>query len=420
MNVLLMTWGSRGDVQPYLALARGLMSGGHDLRAIGPAVDEFTDLARAVGVPYLPMGPAFSGASVSAFMDRVVKVPDPILQTRSLINTFVVPALEEVYHASLEHARWADVVVSHFFQPAGRMAAEHMGRPWVSATLTHLAFGSRAYPPTPLPDLGAFINRALWDLGLRYASLLWSGGINAVRRRVGLPSLHRLAERDFYSPGLNLVGVSRHVAPPQPDWPPGTRVTGYWFLGRPNWAPPPELVGFVGQEPPPIAIGFGSMATDDGPAVTRLLVEATRRARVRAVLQAGWAGLGAGTLPPTILPVGDVPHSWLFDRVTAVVHHGGAGTTAAAIRAGVPSVFVPHISDQRAWAATVRHLGVAPPSVPRRTLSAGALARAIRAALDPGMRARAKRLGTAVRAEDGVGTAVRLIEEYVASGRAPG
>jgi sterol 3beta-glucosyltransferase len=249
--------------------------------------------------------------------------------------------------------------------------------------------------------------------------------VNRLRRRYGLRAVRNVAVEAFVSPKLNLVAVSPRVAPPPPGTPARFRWTGYWFLDRPDWRPPPELVAFLGRGPKPVAISFSSSSgffpetpltrqgTDAMKAyLSPLVVEAVERAGVLALVYPGWFD-PATPLPETIRCVGDVPHAWLFPHVAAVVHHGGAGTTAAALRAGVPAVVMPMGVDQPFWGQTVAALGVGPAPVPHQVATAERLAGAIRQAVaDGGMGARAAALGARLREEDGVGTAVRLVEQF--------
>ena len=413
MRVLIVTWGSRGDFQPYLALARGFKRAGHDVRLAAPDVAYFREAAAAQEIPFVGAGGVIDVQEVARFLDSILR-GDPVQQGRRIIEAHLAPRLEAAYRATLDHARWSDVVVAHFFQPAGRMVAEATGRPWVSGALAPM-LPTAAYPPPLVPNLGPALNRLTWWLLTEYINHQWSPPINRVRARMGLEPFRDLYRRDFFSPHLDLVGVSRHVARRPPDWPCRTHVTGYWFLERPDWSPPPDLAAFLAAGPPPVAIGFGSMVTEDRAGLTRTLVEAVRQAGERAVLQSGWAELGADDLPPSVFLAGDVPHDWLFPRARAVVHHGGAGTTAAVFRAGVPGVVVPHIADQRMWAGIAKRLGVSPDSIPRPRLTPERLARAIVAARDPTMASRAARLGELIRAEDGVGEAMRLVERMAGS-----
>jgi UDP:flavonoid glycosyltransferase YjiC (YdhE family) len=156
------------------------------------------------------------------------------------------------------------------------------------------------------------------------------------------------------------------------------------------------------------------MAGREPHALTRILIDAVLQSDQRAILQSGWAGLGDVSLPPDIYLLDSAPHPWLFPRMSAVVHHGGAGTTAESLRAGVPQVIVPHMADQPFWGSRIADLGAGPRPVPRNKLSAESLALAIQQATsDPGMRRRAAELGEKIRAEDGIGAAVNLIEDYL-------
>ena len=208
--------------------------------------------------------------------------------------------------------------------------------------------------------------------------------------------------------GPVLYGFSRHVVPLPTGRERPRHATGYWTLpAGPDWTPPPALAAFLSRPGPVVSIGFGSMAGGDPDATTALAVDAARRAGVRAVLLAGSGGLAATPETDDVFVADAVPHDWLFPRVDAVVHHGGAGTTGAAIQAGVPAVVVPFTVDQPFWASRVAALGVGPAPLPYGQLSAARLADALRqATTDKPMRDRARTLGAAVRAEDGVAAAV--------------
>jgi sterol 3beta-glucosyltransferase len=178
-----------------------------------------------------------------------------------------------------------------------------------------------------------------------------------------------------------------------------------------DWTPPPALAAFLDAGPPPVYVGFGSMAGIDPAATTRIVLDAVARAGVRAVLASGWGGIAADAAPPSVFLLDDAPHDALFPRMAAVVHHGGAGTTAAGLRAGVPGVLCPFGVDQPFWGARVQALGAGPAPIPQRKLDAVRLADAIRVAVDdPTMRGVAQRIGAAIHAEDGVGAAIECIE----------
>jgi UDP:flavonoid glycosyltransferase YjiC (YdhE family) len=280
---------------------------------------------------------------------------------------------------------------------------------------------TRAFPAMGAPPrlaLGGWVNRLTHHLA---EQLLWQ----PIRRRVnrwrrdalGLPDEARLG------PGARmrrlgvpvLYGFSRHVVPPPADWPPSVHVTGWWTLEAPvAWAPPSALARFLAEGAPPVFVGFGSMTPRNADGLTRLVLDAVARVGARVVLQRGWGGLGdatGGALPPWACVVDEIPHAWLFPRMAAVVHHGGAGTTGAALRAGVPSVVVPLFADQPFWGERVHALGVGPRPIMRPALTATRLADALRQALgDAGMRERAARLGALLAADDGVAAAVAAVD----------
>jgi UDP:flavonoid glycosyltransferase YjiC (YdhE family) len=208
-----------------------------------------------------------------------------------------------------------------------------------------------------------------------------------------------------------LCGYSPSVIAPPPDWGPDVHVTGYWFLDPPaGWSPPEALVEFLQAGPVPVFVGFGSMSSRKPEETTALILQALAQAGQRAVILPGWGGMSTTDLPETVIAVESVPFSWLFPRVAAVVHHGGAGTTSIGLRAGVPSVVVPFFGDQPYWGRLLADHGVGPSPIPRKKLTAERLAQAIRVAVtDPGMRRRATDMGAAIRAEDGVGRAVEVV-----------
>jgi UDP:flavonoid glycosyltransferase YjiC (YdhE family) len=211
-----------------------------------------------------------------------------------------------------------------------------------------------------------------------------------------------------------LNGFSQHVLPRPADWPDTCQVTGYWFLDQPHWTPPEALSRFLAAGRKPVYIGFGSMVSSNATAFTETVLEAVKRSGQRAVLATGWGALdgGEGQQDEQIFFLRHAPHDGLFPLMSAAVHHGGAGTTAAAARAGIPSVIVPFFGDQPFWAHCLHRNGVAPPALDRKSLTAGALASAMTATQEPAMVQAAAALGRRVRAEDGIGEAVRRLRAW--------
>jgi sterol 3beta-glucosyltransferase len=212
-----------------------------------------------------------------------------------------------------------------------------------------------------------------------------------------------------------LFSFSRHVVPPPPDWPESVRVTGYWFLDEgQTWQPPSRLVEFLDAGPPPVFISFGSMVGPYPADTARVVLEALARTGQRGLIVTGWGGLTVPDPPPEVHVAEFVPYDWLLPQVAAVVHHGGAGTTAAGLRAGKPTVICPFVADQPFWGRRVNALGVGPPSIPQRKLTAARLAKAIHQAVtDAPMQQRATELGAKIRAEDGIATATDHIGRYL-------
>jgi UDP:flavonoid glycosyltransferase YjiC (YdhE family) len=286
--------------------------------------------------------------------------------------------------------------------------AEKLGIPFVFSHLQPVGTPTWQLPGVMAPWIPGWLG----PVGRRAGQLLTQAAVSmpfrpvsrAVRRDLlGLPERPRPAD-----PALpRLYGFSPHVVPRPADWPASCQVTGYWFLpGAPGWTPPAPLTRFLADGPAPVCVGFGSMLGADPARLTALVVTAVRQVGLRAVLLSGWGGLGT-IAGDDVLVIDEVPHEWLFPRVSAVVHHGGAGTTAAALRAGTPAVVVPFGVDQPFWGARVAALGAGPRPIPLRGLTADRLADALRlVTADQGMQARAADLGQAIRSEDGVATAV--------------
>jgi UDP:flavonoid glycosyltransferase YjiC (YdhE family) len=217
----------------------------------------------------------------------------------------------------------------------------------------------------------------------------------------------------------SLYGYSPSVIPKPPDWDEYQHVTGYWFLdAQPDWQPPADLLRFLESGSPPVYVGFGSVSHEHPERQTRLILRALELTGQRGVLLTGWGGLTRLSASPNVFFVDNVPHAWLFPRMAAVIHHGGAGTTGAGLRAGVPNIITAFVTDQGAWADRVVQLGVGPRVPGIKQLTAEKLAEAINTAVnDSALRARAAALGEKIRAENGVARAVELIERHAADFR---
>ncbi|GAB4212071.1 MAG: glycosyltransferase [Roseiflexaceae bacterium] len=413
MHILILTLGSRGDVQPYIALGMGLRAAGYDVTLSSEA--RFAGFVEQHGLRFAPLrGELLSLLQTPEGKAALVGKGNPVKLLRQ-----VGPMLRQVLDDEWQIAQEADAVIYHPKALGGHSIAEKLGIPGILALPLPLYSPTRAFPSLLLPfdNLGGTLNQASHQLTVWLSSVSTSSVLNRWRKEVlDLPpagdplTLHG-------RPLLRLYGYSPALLPTTGDWAGHSVATGYWFLDQQAaWQPPPALLAFLRDGPPPVYIGFGSMPAQDAQANTTLVLEALERAGQRGVLASGWGGLAAAELPPSVYLLEEAPHDWLFPQMAAVVHHGGAGTTAAGLRAGVPTVICPFFGDQPFWGRRVAALGAGPQPIPQRRLTAARLAEAIRNAVgDPAIRQRAAALGDTIRAEDGVARAVKLIEQEVDS-----
>jgi UDP:flavonoid glycosyltransferase YjiC (YdhE family) len=342
---------------------------------------------------------------------------NPVRLVREMTR-LLEPLLEKGYAEAWQNTADADaILVAPTSLPLAPALREQRGTPFACAFLQpgHATseFGSWILPEPPrwLPFRGAacrLTHRLGWELLFQLAGRAYD---NARLRVLGLspgknPFAALAAER-----WPTLYGFSHSVVPRPADWGPEVELTGYWFLDRdPSWRPPAELEAFLAAGPPPICVGFGSMPSPDPAALTREVVGALERAGQRGLLLSGWGALEGVELPESVFALEAAPHDWLYPRVTAAVHHGGAGTTSAALRAGVPSMVVPFMADQWFWGRRVAALGAGPAPFPRRKIDAERFGAALRdLAENPRYREGAQRAAAALAAEDGVGRAVAAL-----------
>jgi sterol 3beta-glucosyltransferase len=412
MRVLLSALGSSGDVEPFIALAQGLIAAGHEpLLATG---EVFAERAATLGIPFKGLGPSWDEDDAQEHFARLLAQRSPIANLALVTNKLAQLQLPEV-HTLAELVRACDVVAYSPLAIATVAAARKLGKPHVSV---HFAPIHRADGYSPFgPSFGRIGNRLAWKLACAALRRATDATLNQLVVANGLAPWRDLLFDGSHSQLLDLIAVSEHVLQRDPAWPPATRMTGYWFVDEPAWIADRELEQFTST--PPVVIGFGSMMGFDARAMTEQILEAVSALQRPVVLQSGWAALGAAKLPANVRASGFVPHRWLFERAACVVHHGGAGTTAAALRAGVPQAVVWHLGDQPIWGRKVVELGVGPKACSHRNFNARWLRRAIERMLgDEPMRARAAELRRELRAEDGVACAVRLIEQACAEPKA--
>ena len=420
MQATIIAAGSRGDVQPYIALGVGLRRAGHGVRVL--ATSDFHDLIRSAKLDFFDAGG--STEAVARSMEGMLEGGN-MLRILASMGPAAERMIGQVAARGLEASQGSNVIIAGLGAlPVGCALAEKLGIGFMPAYLypfTPTSAFASVLAPLPGMRLPGWANRLSHRMAQQIMWQAFRAADTRARRQVlDLPSA------SFWGPyaGLErgeqptLCGYSPHVIPVPDDWAPSIHVTGYWFLDpSEDWRPPPDLLDFLNAGPPPVYIGFGSMVNRRPDEVAALVSQALQQCGLRAVWSSGWGGLSGIQLREDMFMTGSIPHAWLFPRMAAVVHHAGVGTTAAGLRAGVPSIAIPYFGDQPFWGQRIAALGVGPQPIPRSRLTVDGLARALQLATsDAAMQQRAARLGEAIRGEDGIGNAVRVIEDFLARG----
>ena len=410
MKIVMVGWGTTGDVYPVLALAERLLERGHQVRVCAPAL--YRDKILEVGAEFYEIGVAFDLGEFHAAMDAIIPKRDPLAMMRLIVEEGIVRRGEQWYQDCLAAMKGIDLVICHSVDIPAQEAAIRNGIPWLTVTYCPAIIKSLDFAPYPFPNWGRAFNAIVWKV----AQLRLTPSIDALFNQfivsVGGKPRAAVTLDGMYSPHLNLIAASPTLCPPA-DFTPNHKFTGVWHLATSSYVPPPELLAFLAEGPPPIIITFGSMGGSNGRETTEILIDTVKRVNHRAIIQAGWGKLGTQEALPDIFCTEYVPHQWLFPQGYCVVHHGGAGTTASVCRAKVPSVVVAHNADQPYWGKRLSDLGVAPKHLHRRKLTAERLAKRIQKVLDtPMMKERAEVLGKQMESEDGLTTAVEMIESF--------
>ncbi|GAA1436841.1 glycosyltransferase [Microlunatus lacustris] len=396
MRLLLLTAGSRGDVEPFVALAHEARRRGHQVR-LGLPENSGVDLAELDAVTL--------GVDYAALVDRQGVSPLAAARTlrttvRPLMRTLLLRAVRE----SLDFV--PDVVVHHPKVLSAGLAAERLGVPRVVAEITPSVTATRAFPAPGVVDvdLGP-LNRATY-LAAAASVRMFAGELEEARRVAGLPAGRRTGPAQ-----LTLVPVSRHLLPRPTDWPASVHLTGTWQQHRPE-ALVPQVAAFVARSPFLYA-GFGSMAAGDPQRRAAVVVAAARARGLAVLLATGWGGLAlpAALQGEDVLAVRAVPHAEVLPHAAVAVHHGGAGTVHATARAGTVSVVVPFLADQPFWGRVLHRAGLGPAPIPQRRLDRRRLGQALDD-LD-GYRPALRRTSTAIGQEDGAARACELLESLV-------
>lgn len=409
MKIIVVGWGTTGDVYPLLALSERL-SMEHQVRVCAPSI--YIDKISQIGTDYYQVGTTFNLTEFHQTMDSLIKMRDPMAPLVLIAKEGILRHGEKWYHDCLEAMKGYDLVVCHSIDIPAQEAAIRLGIPWITVTYCPGFIKTPGNAPYPFPNWSRTFNRFIWSIvrfRLRHAI---DPLFNQFITSVGGNPRSSVASDEMYSPHLNLIAASPAIST-SAELSSNHKTTGVWSLPEQDYTPPSNLVDFLEEGPPPIIISFGSMGGSDGTETTQILIDAIRMTNQRAVIQAGWGLLGSQDTEKDFYFTDYVPHNWLFPKGSCVIHHGGAGTTAAVCKAKVPSIVVPHIADQFYWGKRLSNIGVAPKSLPRRNLTAKRLAGRIQQVMNtPAMSVKAESLGTQMDSEDGLTTAVNLIESF--------
>ncbi|GHJ85209.1 hypothetical protein NliqN6_1611 [Naganishia liquefaciens] len=442
LNIVIMIVGSRGDVQPYLAAALELIKTyGHRVRIATHDVFESFVLEQAAhlngrmnrqGKPLTDNLEFFGiGGDPKDLMAYMVKNPGLIPGMGSLTNgdigrkkAMIKEMIHNFYRSTFQpcpqngQAFAADAIISNPPAFAHIHTAEALGIPLImSFTMPWSATTEFSHPLVAIEQSNTPSRLTNYLTFAMAASLTWQGlgsTINNFRKkRLGLDKISLMSGASALD-RLKLPYIycwSSELIPKPKDWMQNIDITGFLFLSSPDYQPKPELMDFLQAGPTPIYVGFGSIVVDDPDAFTRLLFEAIKQSGVRALLSAGWSKMGNVDIPDNVFLLGDIPHDWLFaeNRVSAVCIHGGAGTTAIALKNDLPVIVVPFFGDQPFWGAMIANRGAGPQPLPFKTLTAAKLAAAITYALSDAAKIAAAEVGTSIRNTDG---AARFAESF--------
>ncbi len=411
MRCTIIAIGSRGDVQPLIALGVGLKAAGVTVRLATHA--DFADAVRAQALEYFPLeGHAaafFSGPAGDAFRETVRR-PE---QFRRLFDNYLSVFLNRFLADVWDACRDADVILS--WSRCAPALAERLRVPVFVVALNPVLHLPTAAFPNPFQGSDVSdpaTNWRTWRLALPALRIGERQVDEWQQKALGLPPLRWRRDLRHLRQLPHLLGYSTAVLPRPDDWPSTAHVTGYWFLdaNTDHYQPGDALRAFLDAGEPPVAIGFSSQVGKNAAAITEAVVEAVADAGVRALLITGFGGIKRADFPGNMLPVATVPYEWMLPRVSALVHHGGAGSTASALRFGVPNGAVTFGFDQPLWGQRIQAIGAGPAPIAASTLTTASLSHMLRElTTNQALRAGAEAVGRQLRSEDGIASAVSTI-----------
>jgi sterol 3beta-glucosyltransferase len=361
MKIGIQTWGSEGDVRPFMALAAGLKGAGHEVTLVVTHItnSDYHAQGASFGIPVRSAGRLDPDLAKHAG-EALVGETNVLKQVGIILRDLFEPAAQDMLLEAKRLCRENELVIGHFLVHPLKTAAELAGKPCVAVFLAPM-LPSASFPPPGVPNLGRVLNAMLWKVGGFIMNKMYLPRINEMRLKAGLSQHRNTAHDVFLSPRLNLIASSPSLFPHPDDWDDTIQMCGAFHLPEQGelWQPPEDLQRFIRIGPPPVYMTFGSMSLADPEAAgsLALLVDACRIAGCRAIIQTDRIIPGSGTASPDIFYLAHAEHHLVFPRCAAVVHHGGAGTSHAASRAGCPSIVVEHATDQAFWGGVLQRAG---------------------------------------------------------------
>lgn len=397
MKILLSSRGSRGDVHPVLQIAARLQGQGHGVHVCIPKTFAAAAAQRGLSSTFYDEDSAEVMRSFGAGWGAA----------RAALAWFS-RSIDRQLDILIERSAGADALVTSVNEVVATTAAQHRGIPHYRVAYAPMLPGDHPPPLLPYQRLPRVVNRAAWGLLGGSLRLLLGPQLNRRRGELGLEPLGSIA-RHLATESRTLLAFSPTLGPPSAGWDYPYSYTGYCFDEDPVQLDP-AIARFLDQGPPPVYLGFGSVSLKDPDGFTRILLGALGRVGCRAIIGAGWSGLGRGSLPASVAVTGELPHEALFPRLAGVIHHGGSGTVHNAARFGLPQLVMPQIADQYYWGSRVHALGLGPaPLTPGRATVASMTARIRELVGNSSFGAQARALSLGLQAERGVDNAARII-----------
>ena len=416
MRIGIQTWGSEGDIRPFIALGSALTARGHHVELLYTEIGDrrYEAVARALGFSARAVASPVIADTTELYEIglKAINARDQLQQGLLIAKRLLEPVIPQMYEAGLELAKRSDVLVHHFILHASRAAADVARIPQITVAFAHMLTESRHIHPSGLPRLGGWGNVIGWKIARLAMNQTLLKDVNRFRTKVGLPVFKDLMNEGWPSHHLHLIASSPALLERPPDWPEWNQMCGFLALpSHEHEMTTPEVDAFLARGSAPIFMGFGSLMplsdTDRLMELIGIFKEAAARSAQRAIIQADIDDPAT----PDLLFVRRLPHVQVFPRCAAVVHHAGAGTTHTTLKAGVPSIPVPHVSDQFAWSDELYRLGVAPAPLKRTKLTANALVGRIRETVgNSRMKQDAVAMQQRMASDDGPETAATLIE----------